>query len=153
MCFHSLNNTISQQSTTNTEQKLWLLMCKWQCIRSFPEQREPLLLILWKLSLSQLLIIIHVSLNFLIIGEWPILFFIHFIYFWMNFIIKMMIHPQESKKDQTQDDMSSLRVDLRIVYGFNQNSFRYPMVLIIGPSMFLFLHAYLFIDPWITIHS
>lgn len=51
------------------------------------------------------------------------------------------------KKAQTRDNMSSLLLDLRIAYGFNQNSFRYPMVLIIGLSMFLFLHAYLFIDP------
>lgn len=105
MCFHFLNKTISQQSTTNTEQKLWLLMCKRQCIRSFPEQGEPLLLILWKLSLSQLLIIIHVSLNFWIIGEWPILLF-HSFYLLLDEFYNKNDNPSPRIKKKTKHKMT-----------------------------------------------
>lgn len=92
-------------------------MCKWQRTCSFPGQRAPLLFVLWKLSLRQLLVIIHVSLNVLILGQWSTLFFHSFFSFWGEFYNKNYNPSPRIKKAQTQDNMSSLLGDLRLHMG------------------------------------
>lgn len=89
----------------------------------------------------------------------PLFFFTDTFYLLVSqFYNKNTIHSPRTTKTHAQDNVGSFPtwgltmcffvVDLRVAYGFNQNScFRYPMVLIIGPGMFFFLYTviYLFI--------